>query len=122
MSRWKTVKVSWTNLPLLVASGVLLVVAWFVPSYRDPGGDGDIMLSMVLTVRALSMPPSKWVTFLGCSGAVISLAGNAGLLPGGSWRIPIFVMFVLLLIAVLFWERLTSRRSRPKLSDPNGAV
>lgn len=118
MSTWKIIKLSWVNLPLLVASGFLLVVAWFVPSHRDPDGHGDIMLSSLLSARALCMPPSKWVTLLGCSVAAMSLAGNGDLLPVRSSRIPIVVVLMLLLVAIFFWKRLISRRSCAALADP----
>jgi hypothetical protein len=50
------VRIAWTNLPLLLASVALLVQAWFLTADRDPGAQGNIMISMVLMVRAVAMP------------------------------------------------------------------
>jgi hypothetical protein len=108
MTGIKIAKISWINLPLLLASALLLVGAWFVPSNSDPSGQGDILLSMILVVRALAMPQSKWVTCVGCVLASIALAGNAGLLPGGEFRIVTTVLVVAFCLVFLFWERLVS--------------
>jgi len=100
--------IGWTNLPLLVASVSLLVAAWFVPRDRDPSGQGDILLSMILVVKALAMPPSKIVTVIGCILTLIALAGNGGVLPVGRWRIAELIAVVPLCAVVLFWDRFGS--------------
>ena len=108
MNKFQFMKISWTNLPLIVASIALLIVAWFVPPYRDPAGQGDILLSMILMVRALAMQPSKWVTVTGCAVATVALIGNAGLIPIGNWQVSTAVAVAVMCIAILFWERLAS--------------
>jgi hypothetical protein len=108
VNKFQFVKISWTSLPLIMASTTLLIVAWFVPLHRDPGGQGDILLSMMLMVRALAMRPSRWATVIGCALAAFALIGNAGLIPTGNWRVFITVAAAVLCIAFLFWERLAS--------------
>jgi hypothetical protein len=122
MTKIKIMKLTRTNLRLLLASALLLVVAWFVPRNRDPGGQGDILLSMILTVRALAMPQSKWITCVGCVIASIALAGNAGLLPGGEFRIAIPVVVGGLCIVFMFWERLISWFGATKPAVPPKAT
>jgi hypothetical protein len=118
MTKMKVMRISWINLPLLVACALLLGAAWFVPRSSDPGGQGDIVLSMMLMVRALAMPQSKWVTLIGCVLAAIALAGNAGLLPGGGFRIATTVVIIALGVVFLFWERLVSRLDTTKTAIP----
>jgi hypothetical protein len=113
MSKIRVMKIGWTNSPLLVASVALLTASWFVPDNRDPAGQGDILLSMMLAVRALALPPSKWVTIMGCVLTTIALAGNLGILPGGLWKIATVTIVALLCVAILFWGPLASRISEP---------
>jgi hypothetical protein len=108
VNKLKFMKIGWTNVPLRLASMTRLPVAWFVPLDRDPGGQGDILLSMILKVRAQAMPPSKRLTIIGCVLAAMALVGNAGLIPSRNWRTSAAVVVVALGIAILFWEPLAS--------------
>ncbi len=112
--KFKIMRIGWTNAPLLLASVVLLVSAWFVPLDRDPGGQGSVMLSMILMIRALAMPQSKWITLIGCTLAGLALLGNASLLPKGGWQAPVIMFIGILCIPVLFWQRL----SKPSVKKP----
>jgi hypothetical protein len=106
MDTFKTQKITWVNFPLLLGSVILLACAWFVPVGRDPSGQGNILLSMILMVRALVLPPSPRVTAIGCSLVAITLAGNAGLIANSRLRLPSIVLVVVLTIALLLWDRL----------------
>ena len=99
-------RIDGASLPLLLASVALLAAAWFVPAGRDPGAQGDIMLSMILAVRALVMPSSRWTALLGLGLTGIALSGNCGVLPGGGWRIAAFVVAAVMVSAFLLWDKL----------------
>jgi hypothetical protein len=114
----KVMRISWINLPLLVACALLLGAAWFAPRNSDPGDQGDILLSMILMVRALAMPQSKWVTLIGCILAAIALAGNTGFLPGGDFRTATVMVVIVLGLVFLFWERLISWLDATKAGSP----
>ena len=118
MTKIKVMRIGWMNFPLLIACALLLGAASFVPHSRDPSGQGDILLSMMLMVRALAMPQSKWVTLIGCVLAAVALAGSGGLLPGGGFRIAITIVIAALCVVFLFWERLVSRLDTAKAATP----
>jgi hypothetical protein len=108
MTKLRIMKIGWTSFPLIVDSAALLGAAWFVPDNRDPSGQGDILLSMILMVRALAMRPSKWVSIMGTTLTGIALAGNGGILPIGRWKVLTLAGVVLMCIAILLWDRIAS--------------
>ena len=100
-------RIGWTNLPLLFFSVVLLVVTWFVAPNRDPGGQGDILVSMILMTRALAMPQVQMGNPQWMRSRFHRSRGECGdSVPTGFWHICSSVLILIFATIVLFWERL----------------
>jgi hypothetical protein len=106
------------NIVLLVLGLGVILDGWFAKSGADPG-KGAIIIALVLLPRAIAMgPQSVSVMVLGCALSFFAFAGNAGILPGGNFKMVGVVCAFCIGLAIIFWERLVGwwRLAHPSTS------
>src|SRR5271169_2337574 len=91
------------NIILLVLGLGVILDGWLAKPGTDPG-KGAIIIAIILLPRAVAMgPQSITVMVLGCALSFIAFAGNAGILPGGNFRIVGVILAFCLGLAIIFW-------------------